>query len=727
MAFELRKDLLAPTALLTVTVLVACGGGGGGGGTGPAPAISYSSNSITFATEYSQVIAPSNSGGAAASWSISPALPPGLVFSTTTGSITAATTATAAAANYKVTAENSGGQSTVTLTIGVVDGLLLDLGHATPVTVLQMSGARALSQEASGRCILWDIVTDAQVATLTCTSSVAMAGPTVVIADKGSLEVFGPSDGHAQGTITTTYTWWHLAADGSYVVAGSTSGLTAWSPTGQLLCTANGDYSKANAFAAAGQTLVANGPQGTSVIETIQIPSGISSIGPAFSGTFMEWFADGSHYQTTLGTTAWTYSSASAQQDIKNFPTPPQLQGLGNWYWGADGGVINIWAVGSSANPTASTPAAGATVVSGPTFAVISSIPQTTMTVADLSGAVPVLTTYPLPFAGVSAYAALSGTNWFVGDSNGVVLDGRTLGATPRYLTLGTAWSVASGGGLVAIATASGTIFVMDPQTKTIQTTIAFANNVQFAPGNMQMSSDGKVLAVSGSDRSIRVFSLPAGTLINTFPNTINGNPVTGFSLAPNGTLIAQVTGNQFSFARQITAITGGPVLWSDTYATEDGVPNIQFSPDSTLIAASTDVGPDPGAATNIYQNFTLTTALPGVAVGWIDNSRLLVNKWVSGGTPSLLYKFVGATIYSSAGTALASTKLPELDRLETVAADSIYVPDENSIYSLTTGALIFGDGRIVGQADYLFAVGGTAIAGLVVFPYGSLVLKVPY
>jgi DNA-binding beta-propeller fold protein YncE len=62
---------------------------------------------------------PTNSGGTVISYSVSPAIPGGLSLSTTTGIIGGDPTAVTAAANYTVTATNSGGSTTATLTIAV--------------------------------------------------------------------------------------------------------------------------------------------------------------------------------------------------------------------------------------------------------------------------------------------------------------------------------------------------------------------------------------------------------------------------------------------------------------------------------------------------------------------------------------------------------------------------------------------------------------------------------
>ena len=267
----------------------------------------------------------------------------------------------------------------------------------------------------------------------------------------------------------------------------------------------------------------------------------MSSLGTAFQGTFNEWFADGSHFQTATSTTVWTYSSASVQQGLVSLPTVTGLNGEGNYFWTTQGG-LSIYSVGGNATPVFT--ASGVPVVSGSTLALDS--PGTSqVNIIDLSGASPVEHTYTLPLVvgfglgvGFSAYAATSATDWYVGGT--VLYDGKSVGAAPKYLTLGAALSIAGGGGLVAVATASGQILVVNPQTNALVTTIPFLSD------NLQMSSDGTVMAAQAPigytpqlpDESLEVFSLPAGTPINKWSQLL------GYTLAPTGVLIGQVTGS---------------------------------------------------------------------------------------------------------------------------------------------------------------------------------------
>jgi hypothetical protein len=83
-------------------------------------ALTYTANLVTYTVGNAiGANAPSSSGGAVVSYSVSPPLPAGLTLDPGTGVITGTPTTVAATANYTVTATNSGGFVTVLLTIAV--------------------------------------------------------------------------------------------------------------------------------------------------------------------------------------------------------------------------------------------------------------------------------------------------------------------------------------------------------------------------------------------------------------------------------------------------------------------------------------------------------------------------------------------------------------------------------------------------------------------------------
>ncbi len=89
----------------------------------PAPNISLSSSSgaATVGNPVSSLYTITNSGGPARSYSISPALPSGLSFNSSTGLISGTPTATQASTSYTVTATNSGGTSTATFLLAITN------------------------------------------------------------------------------------------------------------------------------------------------------------------------------------------------------------------------------------------------------------------------------------------------------------------------------------------------------------------------------------------------------------------------------------------------------------------------------------------------------------------------------------------------------------------------------------------------------------------------------
>ena len=83
-------------------------------------AITYTPNSLTLTKDSLMTTAtPTSSGGTVTSWTISPTLPAGLAFSTSTGAISGTPTAITTSASYTITATNSGGSATAIITIQV--------------------------------------------------------------------------------------------------------------------------------------------------------------------------------------------------------------------------------------------------------------------------------------------------------------------------------------------------------------------------------------------------------------------------------------------------------------------------------------------------------------------------------------------------------------------------------------------------------------------------------
>jgi len=613
--------------------------------------------------------------------------------------------------------------------------VLLELGHAATIELMQMTTTRALSEDATEHWVLWNLATDTLIVSGTsgCLSSsctaglklnnvvpVALVGGTIVIETASALEIHAALDGHLMAAIPGSIAWWKLASDGTYVVTGSTTSIQAWSLSGKSLFSLPGDYSTANAFLAPGQLQVANGPAGQNVIQTIATPAGTSTVGPTFLGQFNNWFLDGSHFQTNTGSSVWTYSNTSVQQDLTT-ASSQGLTGSGNWFWVYVGNQLSVYAVGASATPSAVFTSSSVQAIGISSGTIIGLVPEngTSLTIVDVSGTAPTSSTYKLPnvMSSSSSFAAASSSQWLLGNASGVVFDGTSSQTTAKYLSLGTAESIAGGGGIAAIATASGQIITINPQTMVVQ------NKLNLFGSQVEMSSDGTVLAVN-LQGSIGIYSLPAGTLTTTFSGTADYN----FSLAASGTVLAYVNepygpAGPVNYPPVAVTIPGGSTILSPPVGYQvrtDGSP-LKVSPDGSLIAVYDGNGFEGSSATtgaSIYQNGTLVGAVTGEPEGWIDDGRLLVNTYSTSGSGGLLYS--GCTISSPAGATLSSPALPELTNIQPVTTDTVYAPNQNGIFSLTTGVATWESGSP--SADV-----GAVVGPYVVYLSESQILAAKY
>jgi hypothetical protein len=687
------------------------------------PQLSLPQTALQLTTEVAVSVTPSNTGGAATAWSIDHALPAGLTFSTSNGSIAGTPTAAAGSASYVITAQNSGGQSHVTLTIVVESGVLLELGHGVAVDSVRSSGSRVLSRDGRGHWVLWNLTTAASLASGE-SQSAEMAGPTVVIRTSDGFEIRAATDGHVTGTVTYAASWWKLSADGTYLVAATATELRAWSTTAQMLFTRAGNYSSAAAFAAAGEVRVANGPAGASVVETVAVPTGSVSTSAPFLGTFHSWFVDGERFLTNLSNTVWTYSKTGIQEDLTALPTIEGLAGQGNWFWTYKNQLqLTLYSVGAGASPAAtfSLPILSKVVPSAGQLGVLI-YGEKQFSVIDLSGSSPTRADYTSSIAYGNAFAAVSSSQWLIGSPHGVVLLSQGTPATEKTFGLGAALSIAGSAARIAVATASGKIFYFDAATKVEEGTIDFRSS------KVALSSDGAVLAAAANaldsqydpDRTLKIFSLPSGTEVHSFPYTMapGQSSLLDYQLSGSGTvlsLLATLPGGGTFADRSVLTLANGAVIWSST-TTENpkGIPDVtpRLSPDATLIAAP-DSGPTGNATTNILKNGVLASAVPGWAVGWLDNNRLLVNHY--GLVGHIFDQYTGASIYDAAGQKVADSPVEEFAKMQPVTADLVYVPNLNVILSLTTG------NRVWTGPNIDRAVG--AVAGSrVVFAAGSQV-----
>jgi hypothetical protein len=697
--------------------------------------VSYPSATVALATGVAITpLTPSTAagGGAIVSWSISPDLPAGLSFKITDGSISGTPTAASAATTYTISAKNSGGQSTFALSLSVQSGALLDLGHNDAIKVLRFDGTRVLSVDIRGHWVLWNYATGASIASGDAACDPAFpcandfladfAGQVIAIQTPTGFEMRSSVDGHVVSTITTTATadmWWKLATDGSYVVVGNSAGLKVWSSAGVALLTKPGTYYRGLIFAAAGQ--MRSVPATQNIVETTSVSTGVSTNTP-FNGAFQRWFADGNRFLTWASPNLLTYSAAGVQEDITTVLPAGTLLATGNWFSTYVGTSLSLYKVGASSSPAVTYNLdAGSVLTASGTLFIAQSPNLAQVTVIDLSGATPVKVDQPTPISGGVAYAAVSASQWIYGNSYGVLFDGASSVATPRYLDYGEALSIAGSTARFAIATASGRILHYDAATKTLEGTI------QDFSAKVALSADGAVLAALGDtqgggippyDLKAKVYSLPGEGVISTWPSNASDPTPANISLSASGTVLGQVFAD---LTARADPVTGGGAIWTNA----GPCAAVRLSSDGTHIACPASAGqPGTGSsfntsnATQIFNNGVLTTGLSGIAVGWVDDAHLLVNGFKLDHT-GFVPQYNGASIYGPTGNLISAAAIPEIHEMQPLTADTIYAPGLNSILKVSDGTTIWT------SADGTRGI-GAVVGGNVVFVSGAQVYALP-
>ncbi len=695
-----------------------------------APDVTYPQSTYAFTTGIPVPnITPAVTGGAALNYSVNPALPAGLALNASTGVISGTPTAVAASAGYTVTATNSGGNDTVALTLTVRSGVLLDLGNNRAISSVQYVGNRLMTTGFQGDVVLRDAQSGAVLrrtssnCSVTCEELALLAGTTLAVRKADGFDLYSATDGAllAQIASPSSNTRWALASDGSYVVSQGFQRLMAWSTNGTLLFSIDGNYYDSNVFAAPGEIRAANGAGNTQRVQNIAVPAGTAALGPLFTGTFDGWFDDGERFFTRAGSTLRVFSRQSVELDSATLASSVRVAGSGNWYHSTNGN-LSIWTVGSAgvASATYTVGSLGRIQGTGNTLAIIPyQIPS--ISVIDLSGASPVKTDYVTPVAALTLFAGLSASEWIFTSTGGAMFGELGAGA-PQIYSHGDVRGIVGSTSRVVIAFASGKIrhYAADTQ--------AFEGELDLAVDKIELSADGTVLAASAddgqaqyvTDRTLRVFSLPSHNLLAQWPYTFgSGAQPVDFALSRDGQVVAQYLSDP-STGRILRAneLDGTPLLDQlvPSFINLTATPRLAVSDSGSGVAyPETPIGD--GNATGLYVNGTRSGAAVGWASGWLDDSRLIVNRFR--GIPDE-FAFVGADIVSSSGTLLAQPALPNMSRFQLVGTDTIYSPELNVILNATTGDTVWSSAAPISNnrsqnvgavaGNYVYFVSGTTI-----------------
>lgn len=660
------------------------------------PNVSYARANYTFTTSSAVNVAPTSTGGAVVTWSASAALPAGLSLDITTGAITGTPTAPSPSSHYVITATNSGGSDTFDLDVAVSDGVLLNLGNRSYNGGVDIRGDRIVISEEfaepTGSWTLWNAQDASVIAqfsapfcTWVCGQHQELAGSTLVTRDQTGFTVRSSVDGAVVASIassTNDVSWWRLSPDGNYIAEGDYTGLRVWSRTGAALVNKTGGYKDAIAFLSNDELRIAKGAAGDTVIESFNLPSGTATTSPAFNGTFRAWFVDGERFISTLGAAVYIYSQDAVQLDIATPPSFNDIGGYGNFYW-TKASYLRVYEVGNAAaTVTTFTDAAGVLPTSNPVdLGIGSSAP---VSIVDLSGTTPVEIQVAPPVSAGRLFGARDGSSWAYADDQFVVRNLPGGGNPSHVYGAGAVRGIVGAGGRAAVATADGKVRVFDVQTRALLTTIDALDP------RLALTANGSTLIIlsrSGTDRSVRFYSLPSGNLQATWPYTygINGQAYpTDFTLARSADRVA-LDLDTFGSNQALYEVRrfDGTVAYSST-TTSFHV----LSPSGTRSAVPAGyVSLSP--TTTIYMGTTISGAANGYSTGWIDDDRILVNFWRRTGVTTPL-GFDAAKIVDPAGNAVSDSGLPLLDEFQFVSSNSVYSGLYNKIFEVTTGSTLW-------------------------------------
>jgi hypothetical protein len=586
----------------------------------------------------------------------------------------------------------------------------LDLGHVTQIGSLQRAGDRALSTDATGRWVLWDIASHQALASgeLCAGCSAVLRGGTVAAGGNAGIEVRSAVTGSLGATIAVNAPSMGLSSDGTYVWAATASSLRAWSPQGTMLLDVPRGYAAARVFAAPTELRVAAGPAGASTIEVIQLSGGARST-VSFAGTFHSWFDDGERFLTAVGTVVRAYARTGAQLALAALPTVARLTGQGGYVWTFDplsDPSLRIYAAANLDAPVQTYQLLSQTSVfpSGAQIGLQSTTPVSeTFEIISLGSSVTRSGPTPIPINGLSSFGS-DPSGWLIGSTAGVVLDSAAVlgtSADRRALSFGTVSSIAGAqDGTAVVSTASGRA----PVLALGASTTVISHELKLKASHAELSQDATLLvgaSLDGAqyeeDRSLRVLRVADGAEIYTWPYRWSDYPdlFLGFSFAREGLVLCHLkvqvgtTGGQriYTDVMGTTLPTYGPAVGvgSNVEDTQQQLP--RFSPDGTHAAFK--IGSElVQATTQLYTNGVLVGAVPGVSLAWIDNDHLLVATYRLESSRFGIFTVQDKTfLYDPTGTQTVPVPLPPL-----------------------TDPLVAGTSQFYGLANSVIPVGGTLI-----------------
>ena len=614
--------------------------------------ITYSPSSFTLTNGVAMTtVIPTSSGGNVTSWSISPALPAGLSFSTSNGSISGTPTAVASSTNYTITATNAGGSGTATVTIQVNDLSPYAVSYsASPFTLEKGSAMTPASPSASGGTVTSWAITPALPAGLTfSTSTGEISGTPTVVQSATTYTVYANNTGgSATASITMTV---NDAVPANIVYSGSPFTLTKDSAMTNATPTSTGG-------AVVSWSISPSVPAGltfnTSTGEISGTPTAVSSstnytvtatnTGGSATTTISILVNDAPPSAVSYGVNSLTLTKNTTMTAI----TPTSA-----------GGTVTSWAV-SPALPVGLTFDTSTGAISGTPTGINASATYT-ITATNAGGSNS--TTLVIAVNDISPSSVAYSPNSFTIAKNstmtsvtptstgGAVTGWSISPALPAGLSLDTSTGTISGTPTAITSTATYTVTASNSggsatATVTITVTDEAPSTIAFSPSSLTLTKNVSLTTITPTSSGGAVTSwsisptLPAGLVFNNTTGAISGTP----TAVSNSTSYTVTASN-----------AGGSATATVTIQVNDVAPSlVAYSPSSlTLTKDSAMATASPTSSGGAVTNWEITPALPaGLS---FDNSTGAIS-----GTPTAVSNSTTYTVTAtnSGGSATATVTI---------------------------------------------------------------------
>ncbi|WP_437983025.1 hypothetical protein [Sorangium sp. So ce117] len=248
----------------------------------------------------------------------------------------------------------------------------------------------------------------------------------------------------------------------------------------------------------------------------------------------------------------------------------------------------------------------------------------------------------------------------------------------------------------MALATGSGKTLVYD----TAALDAGPSAVVPFHSNKVLLSADGGLLGARAAldsmvtDKSLRLFSLPDGAQLASLSRE---EVIQDFSMSFDGSTVGRTYRvDSYRTERVVSDWSGSAPLFQDT----GHRPAPLVSPDGHHFVV-TDSAPSEGCGfTQLYEDGALVNVVPGCAIGWLDDTHVLVQSYTRF-PQSSPWTYQASTIYDELGNPVDAPPLPRIPirtdsgdvrdnyGIQRVSATALYSRYDGVVYDIETGAAL--------------------------------------